>query len=68
MNILYKLNYYDYLLSSLYDYLLLLFYAVESIQITKYLLTRQSKFLSLQVAKKLIQEDEDLIDEMQSKK
>ena len=53
MNILYKLNYYDYLL---------LFYAVESIQITKYLLTRQSKFLSLQVAKKLIQEDEDLID------
>ena len=51
-----------------YDYLLLLFYAVESIQITKYLLTRQSKFLSLQVAKKLIQEDEDLIDEMQSKK
>ena len=45
-----------------YDYLLLLFYAVESIQITKYLLTRQSKFLSLQVAKKLIQEDEDLID------
>ena len=51
--IIYCHNYYDYLL---------LFYAVESIQIIKYLLTRQSKFLSLQVAKKLIQEDEDLID------
>ena len=57
--IIYCHHYYDYLL---------LFYAVESIQITKYLLTRQSKFLSLEVAKKLIQEDEDLIDEMQSKK